>query len=233
MRKGLLIFILMMVQTVILTACNLPTGNPTGTETDLPDLVFTKAAETLEAIISPTVQDTPFRSTATLTPSVEAQTPTMEPTTSSTPTETPIPSEIPDVIFTDDFSDTSGWYTNEDDRFGFYYTEDGYHIYNSIRMGVIWSIRDFVYSGLAIEVDGTRLEGSEESYFGVVCKFSDDGENYYALVIGDNGFFGLGLMEAGEYEFIETGIDETGAIKDGIGETNRIRGVCNGNHFLI
>ena len=151
----------------------------------------------------------------------------------STPTETPIPTEIPEVIFFDDFSDTSGWYVNENDRFGFKYTAEGYHIYNNIKMGLIWSIREQIYSGVAIEVDGTRLEGPEDSFFGVVCKFAEDGDNYYTLVIADNGFYGFGLMEDGEYEFIETGIDEAGVINKGKGETNRIRGVCNGNHFML
>jgi len=100
-------------------------------------------------------------------------------------------------------------------------------------MGLIWSIREKDYSSVAIEVDGTRLEGSDDSYFGVVCKLVDEGDNYYALVIGDNGFYGFGLMEEGEFEFLESGIDETGIIDRGLGETNRIRGVCNGNHYMI
>ncbi len=83
-------------------------------------------------------------------------------------------------------------------------------------MGLIWSIREQEYSGVAIEVDGTRLEGSEDSYFGVVCNFLDD-DNYFALVIGDNGFYGFGLMDNGEYEFVESGLDETGVIKKGSG----------------
>ena len=86
---------------------------------------------------------------------------------------------------------------------------------------------------VGLEVSGIRLDGSADSYFGVVCNFSDEGDNYYALVIGDDGFYGLGLMEDKEFDFLESGFDELDVIKRGGGETNRIRGVCNGGHFLI
>ena len=91
-------------------------------------------------------------------------------------------------------------------------------------MGVIWSIREQTFSNVGLEVDGTRLAGADDSYFGVICNFSDDGDNYYALVIGDDGFYGLGLMEDGEFEFLDSGMDESGAIKTGEGATNRMRG---------
>jgi hypothetical protein len=169
----------------------------------------------------------------TINPSASSVTPSIEPTKSSTPIELPSSTEIPEILYSDDFSDQSSWYTYEGDRYSFKYTDAGYHIYNDINKGLIWSIREHDYSDVAIEVDGTRLSGSDDSYFGVVCKFTDQGENYYALVIGDNGFYGFGLMNDGEYEFIETGMDDNDSIRKGQGNTNRIRGVCNGNHFLI
>ena len=211
----------------------MPTGSNSPTQTVVSDVIFTSAANTVEAQLSVTASQTPLKPTTTSEPEVVVPTFSPVPTISSTPTEAPKPTEIPEIIFFDDFTDTSDWYTYEDDRFGFKYTEDGYHIYNNIRMGLIWSIRDQDYEGIAVEVDGTRIKGAETSFFGIVCKFSDEGDNYYALVIGDNGFYGLGLMEDGEFEFIESGFDENEVIIPGQGNTNRIRGVCNGNHFLI
>jgi hypothetical protein len=233
MSKRLVSLIFIIFQILILTACNLPAGGNPTVENDPPDIVFTSAAETTEAKLSPTIFPVTQKPTSTVIPVEDEPIHSPEPSLTSTPTEAPTPSEIPENIFFDDFSDTTGWYTHEDDRFGFKYTADGYHIYNNINMGLIWSIREQDYTGVALEVDGTRLEGSEDSYFGVVCNFADDGDNYYALVIGDNGFYGFGLMDNGEYEFVESGIDETGVIKKGQGETNRIRGVCNDNHFKI
>ena len=218
---------------LVISGCNLPTRKSSPTETELPDVVFTSAAETTEAKLTPTVALATLGPTTTSTPAEVEAIETPEPTASSTPSIEFTPTEIPEVIYFDDFSDLTSWYTSEDDRFGFKYTSEGYHIYNNVQMGLIWSIRDQEYAGIALEVDGTRLAGPEDSYFGVVCKFADDGENYYALVIGDNGFYGFGLMEDSEFEFLQTGFDEKTIINRGLGETNRIRGVCNDNHFLI
>jgi hypothetical protein len=226
---------------LMLIGCNLPSNSSTPTDVKPPDAVFTAAAETMSAQLSPTLQlsatDFPAEAeqpTATLAPPTVEPTKMPESTPTSTPTEKPTPTEIPQVIFVDDFSDTSLWYSyDEDESYGFYYSDEGYHIYNSIRWGVIWSIRERTFAHVGLEVDGTRVDGPSDSYFGVVCNFSDDGENYHTLVIGDDGFFGLGLMDDGEFEFIESGMDESGAIKLGTGETNRIRGVCNGGHFLL
>jgi hypothetical protein len=137
------------------------------------------------------------------------------------------------VIYFDDFKDQTSWYTYEDDRYGFKYSDAGYQIYNNVNMGLIWSIREQEFSSVALEVDGTQIRGPIESYFGVVCHFSNEGNDYYALVIAHNGFYGLGLMDSGEFEFIESGIDETGIIKTDEGVSNRIRGVCNESHFQI
>ena len=222
-----------MLMILILTGCNLPSTDSSSTATIPSDIVFTAAAETIAAQLSPTVIPETLEPTVTATPAVLAPSPTPQPTASSTPTAVPTSTEIPEIIFFDDFSDTTGWYAFEDDKYGFKYSADGYHIYNDIKMGQIWSIREQEFSGVALEVDGTRLEGAEDSYFGVVCNFADEGDNYYALVIADNGFYGLGLMENGEYEFIETGMDEMDIINTGQGETNRLRGVCNDDHFSI
>jgi hypothetical protein len=233
MYRRVSISILIITQLLILAGCNLPSVGDSSTATAPSDAVFTAAAETVAAQLSPTAIAATLEPTTTTTPAVLAPTSSPEPTASSTPTDVPTPTEISEIIYFDDFSDTSGWYTFEDDRFGFKYTAEGYHIYNNIQMGLIWSIREQAFSGVALEVDGTRLEGPEDSYFGVVCNFTDDGDNYYALVIADNGFYGFGLMDKGEFEFIETGMDENEIIKRGQGETNRIRGVCNGDHFSI
>ncbi|HBY06499.1 MAG TPA: hypothetical protein DEH22_01410 [Chloroflexi bacterium] len=222
-----------MLVTLVLSACNMPT-NATPTEVVPPDAVFTAAAETMTAQLAstvvPSVVDQPTITKALVVPETSS---TPEPTLTSTPTETPTPTEIPQVILQDDFSDQTSWYAYEDDRYGFKYSDAGYHIYNTIANGAIWSIRELTFSHVALEVSGTRQEGPADSYFGVVCNFSDDGDNYYTLVIGDDGFYGLGLMENGEYDFLESGTDENNIIKRGQGITNRIRGVCNGGHFLL
>lgn len=236
MRKSLSTSLLgILIAVLVLSGCNMPSAS-TPTEVVPPDAVFTAAAETIAAQLSPTapIVVEPEQPIATTQVPLLESSPTPQQTSTSTPTEAPTPTEMAQVIYFDDFSDQTTWYVyDESDRYGFSYTADGYHIYNNIVNGVIWSIREQSFAHVAQEVDGTRLEGPGESYFGVVCNFSDDGDNYYALVIGDDGFYGLLLREDGETEFLETGMDEAEIINRGQGQTNRIRGVCNGGHFLI
>lgn len=233
MYKQIQISTMVIFQILVLTGCNLPTSNTSQPNIESPNVTATLLAETLYPKPSSTTLPATIKPDYTNTPIDSSTTPALEPTDRLTPTEKPTSTEIPKIIFSDDFSDKSSWYTYEGDQYSFKYTDDGYHIYNKISMGLIWSIREQDFSGVAVEVDGTRLSGSEDSFFGIVCNFSDEGENYHALVIGDNGFYGLGLMEHGEYEFVETGVDENGIIRRGQGVTNRIRGVCNDDHFLI
>jgi len=219
-----------------LLACNLPTqAEPT--EIAPPDAVFTEVAATIAAQLpmetpAPPAGATeipPAAATASLTPT---PTPTQAPATPS-PTTSPTATDIPQVIFFDDLVTNQTWYTYEDTRYGFTYTNEGYQVYNNIPYGLIWSIREQSFSAVGLEVSGTRISGPADSYFGVVCYHANDGDDYYALVIGDDGFYGLGLMENEEFEFLKTGMDNTGAIQQGMGQTNRIRGICNGGHFLI
>ncbi len=248
----MVIFLLFLI-AALLAGCNLPGSQPQATEA--PGLVFTVAAETVDAKVTadqatvetpagqPTSEPDSPPATPTETPLAATPTPTLshtpEPTTTPEPTQTPpeaataTPTEIPLVIFEDDFSDQTSWYTDEGDNFGFEYTDEGYRIYNNIVLGVIWSIREQQINDVGIEVSGTRLAGPDDGYFGVVCRFTDDGENYYALVIGDDGFYGIALMEDGEYDFLDSGMDEQGIIHPGEGETNRVRGVCNGSHLSL
>lgn len=233
MYRQLLISTIIIFQILVLSGCNLPTSNTSQPNTVAPDVKTTMLAETLHPELSITALPATIKPDNTITPINSSPTPSLEPINITTPTEEPTSTEIPKIIFSDDFSDKSSWYTYEGDQYSFKYTDDGYHIYNDINMGLIWSIREQDFSGVAIEVDGTRLSGSEDSFFGIICNFSDEGENYHALVIGDNGFYGIGLMEDGEYEFVETGVDVDDIIRRGQGVTNRIRGVCNDDHFLV
>jgi hypothetical protein len=233
MCKQLQISTIIIFQVLVVSGCNLPTSNTSLPITDSQDVTLTMLSETWQPESSPTSFTETTYPVVTITPNISNPTISLEPTNSLIPTEIPTSTDNPKIIYSDDFSDKRSWYTFEGDQYGFRYTDEGYHIYNEINMGLIWSIREQDFSGVAIEVDGTRLSGSEDSFFGVVCSFSNEGDNYYAMVIGDNGFYGMGLMEDGEYEFVETGVDEDGMIRRGQGVTNRIRGVCNDDHFLV
>jgi hypothetical protein len=79
-----------------------------------------------------------------------------------------------------------------------------------------------------LEVDAAREAGPEDGYYGLVCRQVDQ-DNYYGLVISSNGFYGIGKMEAGTFEFLKEGVDASGILKLGANQANRIRAECSGS----
>ena len=244
-----IVFVLLGLIAALMAGCNVPTQQPP--DASPPDAVFTSAAETIvaqytaEAAANPPAVEQP---TVTLAaPAVVEPThtpeptlpPTLEPTLTSTlapPTETPMSAtntSIPEVILEDDFSNTSIWYSAQEDDYSFEYADNGYHITNDILNGAIWSLREMEFADVRLEVDVTRKAGPADGYFGVFCRFSDEGMKYYALVIGDDGFYGILKMEDGTLKFLNSGIDDAGIINRGQGEINRVRGVCSGDLLTI
>jgi hypothetical protein len=148
-------------------------------------------------------------------------------------TDSPLATPTPIIIWEDDFSNTSLWWSDDSDDFGFRYQDDGYLIYNNLLNAAIWSLGYLGLDDVGLEVDITRLKGPEDGYSGVFCRHNNDGDDYYALVIADNGFYGILKMENGEKEFIEYGIDENGIIIQGEGETNRVKGLCLGESIVL
>jgi hypothetical protein len=218
--------------------CNLP-GESTSVELS-PGAVYTLAAQT---IIAQVTQDAPTAPadlvgeiTDTVSPVAEPVytvevSPTLEYT--QTQTETPTRTAIPDIILDDDFSNPNLWYIFDDDDYIFEYKDDAYRIYNNVLNAAYWSVRSMTYGDIRLEVDATRKAGPEDGYFGVLCRFGNEGIDYYALVISDNGFFGILKMDNGEKDFLGSGVDEDGVIHRGKAETNRIRGVCSGERLIL
>lgn len=232
-----LILVLILAISLVLGGCNLPAR--VTQEAESPELVYTAAAQTVvarmtqESLTQPSETDS---LAATVDqPAVATWTP--EPTFTETPTLTPTPTitntPIKDAILEDDFSNTSLWYVEQEDKYGFEYQDGGYRIYNQILNGAIWSIRDFQYKDIRVEVDALRQAGPDDGYFGVLCRLTNEGDDYYALVIGDNGFFGVLKMLDGEADFLEMGMDEDEIIRRGQGNVNRVRGDCSGNRLVL
>ncbi len=232
-------WICVVVMGLFLGGCNLPARATQ--EVEPRDLIYTAAAQTIVARVTEEALNPPVDvANPPLTieqPVVVPWTPeptfTETPTSTSTPTPTLTTTPIQNAILVDDFSNTTLWYVAQEDKYGFEYQDGGYRIYNQILNGTIWSIRGFKYKDIQVEVDTVRQDGPEEGYFGVVCRLGNEGEDYYALVIGDNGFYGILKMSGGESDFLETGMDERNIIQRGLGKMNRVRGVCSGNQLEL
>lgn len=237
---------------MILAGCTLHAKVPKDIEQ--PNAVYTYAAQTIvakstsEAPDNLIVRETPSNpqpaeethiavvetvTKITESTQVNTQTLTTEATIAYTPTNTPLASPTPIVIWEDDFSNNTLWWTEDGNKYGFKYQEGGYVIYNNLLNAAIWSLGYLGLEDVWIEVDVARLDGPDDGYSGVFCRHANDGEDYYALVIADNGFYGILKMEDNEKDFIEFGIDENDIIYQGLGKTNRVRGICHGESLIL
>ena len=215
----------------------------------------TQAAESIVAQVTQgTPTETP-RPSATVAPStftptptsVGADTTTPVPTDAQASTESPQPTDSPEsletqpptpiigdftIVLQDEFSGDTGWYTLEEDIFGFEYAQGGYRIYVNLLDTPIWSVRQRELDDVRLEVDVSRTGGPENGYFGVICRFNQEERNYYALVIDGDGNYAIAKTENNEFEFILEGTSPAGAIRSG-DAANRVAADCIGDTLTL
>ncbi len=192
---------------------------PVVTPTPIPPTPLPPPADT----VSPTAQPDP---TATQTPAA-----TTPPTLAPSPTNTLFPTAALTLLVKDDFEGDQGWYTSLGDDFGFEYTNGRYRIYNNLLGAIIWTIRDDNYDDIRLEVDVARAAGPLDGFFGVTCRYLD-AKNYYALVIGEDGYFGILKMEKGEQSTLQKGTAAAGIILSNK-QFNHLRADCIGETLTL
>lgn len=138
------------------------------------------------------------------------------------------------LLFSDDFSDSgSGW-----DR---YDGSDGYTDYDrgGYRMRVdednydIWANPGRSFADVRIEVNATKIGGSNDNDFGVICRYEDI-DNFYVFKISSDGYVGIFKVVDDSNINIISGesMDLNGAVKQG-NATNHITAECVGNRLTM
>jgi LysM repeat protein len=163
----------------------------------------------------PDVQPTPVTPTPVITPTPG-------------PTPTPAPQQ---VIFQDDFSVANLWFTADTDDFLIEYRDGSYRIVNHFFNAYVNSIRSFNLANVRVEVDAARVAGPETGYYGVVCRWQDV-HNFYAMVIGSDGFHGIVRVVDTQITFLGQGRTQDGPINRGTA-TNRVAGSCVDNTLTL
>ncbi len=138
------------------------------------------------------------------------------------------------ILFSDDFNDPdSGWdrYSDEDGSTDYY--DEGYRILITIERQLFWAnpYRNFI--DVRIEVDADLIGGSEDNSLGVICRYEDI-DNFYALVISSDGYYGIRKrIDGGDLEILD---DDSLRFSDAIhlgGERNHITAECIGNSLRL
>ena len=241
LNKYLISITALCVAMVFSAGCN--AAGPTQPPTPFPDSAYTQAAETVIARLTqnaPTVTPTSTQpsETPTLVPTY-APLPTNSPipTQALLPTATPIPTQFPtpdaaSVLYFEDFETDTGWVQESNDRWAMGYADGGYFIQVNISNAPVWSVRNQDLADVQLETDAARTDGPVTGYYGLVCRHLN-GDNYYTLVIGSDGFYGIAIKYKGaKLRFLVEGRDENGIILSG-SETNRIRADCVGSSLVL
>ena len=132
--------------------------------------------------------------------------------------------------FFDDFGDNlAGWFDSIVPELGDVgegkLDSGGYRITVDDDRFAIWARTGASFTDIAISVDATKVGGDDDNFFGVICRYQNI-ENFYALLVSSDGFYGIAKrLDGGSLEAFRDGLEPSEAIAKGSG-TNRIRTVC-------
>ncbi len=193
------------------------------------------------------VEKSPATATQEVIPpsSTPLPTETMPPTSTPSPTETEVlemelPTETslpideftptaliqPNYIlaFEDDFRQRVGWPVENKESFDLMFSPGGYTIKSRLKNDLVFSVRSDAYANVRLDVDGLVTAGSNDSYYGVICRFMNGG-NYYILAVGSDGWYGIGKKVLSQLQFIGEGVDTENIIYNAF-IPNQIRAEC-------
>ncbi len=137
------------------------------------------------------------------------------------------------IYFKDSFEVTSGGWMTFDDDIGYAgYDGGGFRIWAGIENYQFWSVPGLNFKDTIIHVRAKKISGPENNLFGVMCRYQDDA-NYYAIVLGSDGYYGIFKTVEGQQSLIaQKHMDFSAAIQQGNSE-NEIQAVCQGEHLLL
>jgi hypothetical protein len=139
-----------------------------------------------------------------------------------------------DVLLDDDFAFIfSGWPRNADDYSSSDYADGGYQITVHQKDYVTWATPGESFTDVEVQVEATFISGEYDSYFGIVCRHEDT-DNFYALVISNDGYYGIiKTIQGGPFTLIpDEFLDYSDSIKQGL-DTNLIRAKCEDDQMFF
>jgi hypothetical protein len=142
----------------------------------------------------------------------------------------------PDVLFQDDFSDSSsGWDQQTSPEFETGYQDDGYAISIKAAFTMAWAKPGLSFSDVVLAADATQTEGTDDNSFGLLCRYTETETlaSFYFIVISSDGFYGIGKVVDGRQELISSAYMEyNSAILQG-DLTNHLQADCVGNQLVL
>jgi hypothetical protein len=139
------------------------------------------------------------------------------------------------TLYFDNFSQTNGTWTKQKDATGTIgYKNNHFDILiNSVDTMLIATAGKKFQDDVSIEVDARKVGGSDNNYFGVVCRYQNP-DNYYMFLITSDGLSGILMNKDGVLSMISPGGTwlKMAGIKSG-SVTNHIRVDCIGEALTV
>ncbi len=138
-----------------------------------------------------------------------------------------------DVLFQDDFSNTgSGWATWSQEASAVDYRSGGLSIRVSQPRYDYWSRPGKRFADTIIAVDASRISGSDNNDFGIICRYRNS-DNFYAFLISSDGYYGIVRVQDGQYQVLGAeNLQFAEAIRQG-DAANQVQAECNGPNLIL
>lgn len=138
-----------------------------------------------------------------------------------------------DVLFQDDFSNpNSGWDVWSEGGSSVLYEEGGLRFRVNQSHFDFWSRPGKHYDNVCLAVNTTKLGGPDNNDFGLMCRYQDK-ENYYAFLVGSDGYQGIVKVQEGVYSILSgENLQYSEVIRQG-SATNKIQAECIGTSLLL
>ena len=137
------------------------------------------------------------------------------------------------VLFRDDFSyETGGWRTYQDSLSFAGYQSGGFRLWANVPHYQFWSVPGLNLQDTVVYTSASKLDGPDDNIYGILCRYQDPA-NYYALVIGSDGYYGIFKMIAGQQTLIgQPHMDFSEEINRGK-NSNEITALCHENRLAL
>lgn len=137
------------------------------------------------------------------------------------------------IYFKDDFSNPkSGWLIENTNTIIKKYSPEGYWIISNNLNSTTWSIPGMLFSDVRIDVSVSKVTGSDDNAFGVLCRYQS-GENYYRFTISSDGYYGISKVVNGEEKVLGSEVmNFSYDILNG-DQDNHLSAICDGSNLEL
>jgi len=142
--------------------------------------------------------------------------------------------ETGNVLFQDDFaSNTTSWPTIRTEEGITDYENGVYRILVSLDNQDYFATPDLsLQNDVRIEVDATKVGGSDDNDFGILCRYQDN-NNFYQFVISSDGYVGiLSVVDGSMQSLSDENLVENSVVNKGDAQ-NHIRADCIGDTLTL